>query len=110
MREVDVVYRPEAIDDLEAIYPFILDLSRDPGVAQSYVLRIRERCRRIGRVPQGGTLRDDLQPGLRTVPFEHRAVIAYRLIGTAAEVTNIFYGGRDFEALYRDRSPDSDPD
>jgi toxin ParE1/3/4 len=108
MQAVEVVYRPEAVDDLEPIYRFILDLSRDPDVARAYILRIRERCRRIGRVPQGGTPRDDLEPGLRTVPFERRAVIAYRLTGAGAEITNIFYGGRDFAALYRDRHPDPD--
>ena len=103
MREVEVVYRPEAIDDLQQIYHFIVELSDDPGVARAYVLRIRERCRRIGAVPLGGTLRDDLAPGLRTVPFERRAVIAYRLTAAGAEITNIFYGGRDFEAVYRNR-------
>jgi toxin ParE1/3/4 len=38
--------------------------------------------------------------GLRTVPFERKAVIAYR-VTKAVEITNIFYGGRDYEALYR---------
>jgi toxin ParE1/3/4 len=40
------------------------------------------------------------------VPSERRAVIACRSTGARAEITNIFYGGRDFAALYRDRSPD----
>jgi toxin ParE1/3/4 len=43
-----------------------------------------------------------LEPGLRTIPFERRAVIAYR-VTNAVEITNIFYGGRDYEALYRSR-------
>jgi toxin ParE1/3/4 len=46
-------------------------------------------------------MRDDLVPGLRTVPFEHRAVIAYVVENEIVRVTNIFYGGRDFEALLR---------
>jgi toxin ParE1/3/4 len=44
--------------------------------------------------------RDDLAPGLRTVPFERSAVIAYIVEGGAVQITNIFYGGRDYEALY----------
>lgn len=44
---------------------------------------------------------DDLQAGLRTVPFEKSAVIAYR-IGETVDITNIFYGGRNYEALYKD--------
>lgn len=68
MREVDVVYRPEALADLEHIYRFLVDLSLDPTIARAHVGRIRERCRRIGMIAQGGTPRDDLEPGLRTVP------------------------------------------
>jgi hypothetical protein len=54
---------------------------------------------RIGNVPI--IARDDLQPGLRTVPFEHSAVIAYVVEGDQVSVINVFYGGRDYDALYR---------
>jgi toxin ParE1/3/4 len=101
MRRARVVYRPEAVDDLEEIFRFVLDLSRDRHTARRFVERIRERCRRIGETPLGGTPRDDLAPGIRTVPFERRAVVAYRMVDGAVEITNIFYGGRDYEALYR---------
>lgn len=70
--------------------------------------RIIERCRRIGIAPFGGRPRDDLAAGLRTVPCERRAVIAYRVIDDIVEVTNVFYGGRDYEALYRGRPAEDD--
>ncbi|GLI98186.1 type II toxin-antitoxin system RelE/ParE family toxin [Sphingobium sp. BS19] len=108
MNEAEVVYRPEAIDDLEHIFRSILKLSLDRATARAYVARIRERCRRIGNVPKGGSIRDDLEPGLRTVPFERRAVIAYRLNDERVEITNIFYGGQDFEAIYRARRTSED--
>lgn len=101
MGRVRVVYRPEAVTDIEEILRFVLRLSRDPETARRYAARIRERCARIGDLPLGGMPRDDLVPGLRTVPFERRAVIAYRLVNNQVEITNIFHGGRDFEALYR---------
>jgi toxin ParE1/3/4 len=34
------------------------------------------------------------------VPFEHSAVIAYVVEDAQVRVTNIFYGGRDYEALF----------
>jgi toxin ParE1/3/4 len=43
----------------------------------------------------GGIARDDLQPRLGTVPFEHSAVIAYVVEDDQVSVTNVFYGGRD---------------
>lgn len=42
------------------------------------------------------------------MPFEHSAVIAYRVEGDRVRVVNVFYGGRDFEALYRGQAPASD--
>jgi len=49
----------------------------------------------------GGRVRDDLFAGLRTVPFERSAVIAYTVEDDCVRITNVFHGGRDYEALYR---------
>jgi toxin ParE1/3/4 len=104
MRRLEVRFRPEALDDLEDVYRLVYRASLSPSVAEGFLRRIRERCRRIGNVPLGGRLRDDLEPGLRAVPFERRAVIAYKVETDCVRVTNIFYGGRDYEALYRRQS------
>jgi toxin ParE1/3/4 len=66
-----------------------------------YVERIRARGRLIPALLHAGRPRDDLAPGLRTVPFERRAVIVYRIAVEALEITNMFHGGRDYAALYR---------
>jgi toxin ParE1/3/4 len=108
MRALKVEYRPEAYNDFAEIFEYILDISKNPSVARGFVLRLWERCERIGNAPHGGRPRDDLEPGLRTVPFEKSAVIAYKVEGDCVWIINIFYGGRDYEALYRGASPDND--
>jgi toxin ParE1/3/4 len=100
MRHLKVTYRPEAIADLQFIFSAVLDMSRNPETARGFVGRIRARCAKIGFAPHGGRPRDDLEPGLRIVPFERTAVIAYRVLSDAVDITNIFFGGRDYEALY----------
>lgn len=100
MHRIKVTYRPEAIADLKGIYRTIALASQSHRVASGFVGRITARCRKIGDAPHGGRLRNDLEEGLRTVPFERSAVIAYR-VGEAVEILNVFYGGRDYEALYR---------
>lgn len=45
---------------------------------------------------------------LRTVPFERSAVIAYVIDQDMVRIVNIFYGGRDFEALLREVDISSD--
>jgi toxin ParE1/3/4 len=103
---LDVELAESAIADLDEIYNYIARISGSRLTAIRFIRRIRSRCRRIGNVPFGGRARDDLEPGLRTVPFEHSAVIAYKVEGDHVVVINVFYGGRDYEALYRGPDPD----
>ena len=53
-------------------------------------------------------MRDDLIPGLRIVPFERSALIAYVVDADAVRIISIFYGGRDFEALLKDQTGTGD--
>lgn len=105
MRRVKVRYRPQALADLQNIYRIISQASQSDAIASGFVRRIMDRCRKIGDARNGGRPRDDLEPGLRTVPFEHSALIAYRVLD-AVEITNVFYGGRDYESLYHTRPSD----
>lgn len=101
VERLEVVFRRDAADDLDAIYRWIYEASLDPVTAERYVGRIVAYCEKIGGMARGGRPRDDLLPGLRTFPFEGRAVIAYLIVGDRVEITNVFHGGRDYEALYR---------
>ncbi|MDB5525973.1 MAG: hypothetical protein JWM58_3736 [Rhizobium sp.] len=44
------------------------------------------------------------------VPFEHSAVIAYKVEHDRVRITNIFYGGRDYDAFYLGTSAEEDPE
>lgn len=96
-----VTYRETATADILDVYRWVYEVSLDPMTAERFTARLVAACERIGRVPHGGRPRDDLLPGLRTVPFEKRAVIAYLVEAETVVITNVFYGGRDYEALYR---------
>lgn len=102
MRPYKVILREDAASDLADIYRWIHQASLSPSTAERYVERIIAFCEKIGTMPRGGKPRDDLVPGLRTFPFEKRAVIAYFIEGETVLITNVFHGGRDYETLYRD--------
>ncbi|MCJ2132093.1 type II toxin-antitoxin system RelE/ParE family toxin [Methylobacterium sp. E-045] len=110
MRRLAVFFRPEALDDLGDIFRFVRQASGNTSVAASFVRRIKARCDRIGDAPRAGRPRDDLISGLRTVPFERSAVIAYLIEDDRVRITNVFYGGKDYEALYRPSDDDSGTD
>ncbi|MCA0013115.1 type II toxin-antitoxin system RelE/ParE family toxin [Mesorhizobium sp. B292B1B] len=108
MRRLEVQYRESANNDLANIFKYIIESGGSPDVALRFVLRIEDRCQSIGNAPRGGRSRDDIVPGLRTVPFEHSALIAYVIESDVVHILNIFYGGRDYETLMRDGGS-SDP-
>lgn len=101
IQRLEVEYRQSARDDLANIFRHIAEVSGSPRTALKFVLRIEDRCQSIGNAPYGGRSRNDIIPGLRTVPFEHSAVIAYVVENDVVRI-DIFYGGRDYETLMRD--------
>ncbi|MBS9478224.1 type II toxin-antitoxin system RelE/ParE family toxin [Ancylobacter radicis] len=104
MKRLEVIYGEDVSASLENIVQFILINGGGIDAAERFIARIRARCERIGDVPFGGRPRDDLFPGLRTVPFEDSAVIAYVVRDEQVAILDVFYGGRDYEALYRDEA------
>lgn len=42
------------------------------------------------------------------VPFEHSAIIAYKVEDSRVDITDVFYGGRDYEAFYLGTSIDDE--
>jgi len=72
--------------------------------ADGHVGRIVDFCNGLSTFPLRGTQRDDLLSGLRVTGFERRVTIAFIVTADAVLIEGIFYGGRDFEAEFRDRT------
>jgi len=96
-----VYFRPQAEADLFALYEYIAGQA-SVMIAGNYIDRIEAACLSLGEFPERGTRRDDILPGLRTIGFERRATIAFRVLKTRVEIVTIAYGGRDFESELKD--------
>lgn len=92
---------PDAIKDLEGIYGYVADKSGFPERAWSYIEKLRQKCHELETAPLRGQQRDDLMENLRIAPLDKKAVAAFIVDEEkqAVLVLNIFYGGRDYEAL-----------
>lgn len=99
MRELPVRFHSNALLDLRLLASFLRRNGASRQVAHDFVARIRVRCEKIGHAPYGHPARDDLAVGLRIAPFEHSAIIAYRVEDDTVMILRIFYGGRDYAAL-----------
>jgi len=101
MKKYDVYLMPDAIKDLEGIYGYITDKSGFPERAWGYIEKLRRKCHELETAPIRGQRRDDLMENLRVAPIDKKAVAAFIVDEEkqAVLVINIFYGGRDYEAL-----------
>jgi toxin ParE1/3/4 len=92
-----LVFRPAAESDLTSLFQFIAAAS---GIARAdaYLGRIERACLDLLTFSERGTRRDDIAPGLRTIGFERRVTIAFRVSGDTVEIVAIAYAGRAFES------------
>jgi toxin ParE1/3/4 len=71
VRRREVVFAPEARDDLLRLYERIATAA-DISVALAYIERIETYCLGFDLASERGHARDDIRPGLRIVGFERR--------------------------------------
>lgn len=102
-----VVFTPEALKQLEALYAYIAQAA-SPLVAQRYTDAIVTYCETLQTFPVRGARRDDIRPGLRITNYRGRAVIAFDVSGERIAIIGVFYGGKDYETALS--PPDSDPE
>ena len=95
MKKFRVSFRPHAATDLLHLYDHIA-AEADTGIAGGYIDRIEAACLSLETFPERGTKRDDIRHGIRTMGFERRATIVFRVQGREVVIVRILYGGRDF--------------
>jgi toxin ParE1/3/4 len=99
MRNLPVIFRQGATKDLDGIFDYLLEQGASIRVARGFVGRIEAQCERIGNLPEGYSARPELGQGVRIAPFEHSAVIVYRMTEAAVEILRVYYGGRNYQEI-----------
>ena len=100
MRKYRVEFLRSAANDLFDLYDMIA-AEAGSAVAGTTIERIEAACLILETSPLRGTKRDDLASGLRTVGFERRATIVFRIRGSAVTIVRVFYGGQNYERVLR---------
>jgi len=95
-----ITFHALAADDLDRIDDFIAQDSPERAIA--FVRRIRKHCLSLATMPERGPARDDLAPGVRTLSFERRVTIIYRIEGELVRILRVLYAGQDYPASLQD--------
>ncbi len=92
---------PDAIKDLEYIYEYNAAQSGFPERAWAFIEKLRLKCQKLENAPLRGQQRNDLMKCLRIYPLNKKTIVAFVVDEEqqVVRILNIFYGGRDCEAI-----------
>ena len=91
-----VVFRRETLAQLEGLEDFVVAAGSPVAAAVDALLAF---CEDLAPFPLRGTDRDDIRPGVRTIGFHRRAVVAFAVRDDAVVILGVYYGGRDYEPV-----------
>ena len=94
-------FTPEARQQLHHRDEWITDKA-SADTARRFVAAILDHIDGILVFPLAGRARPDVRPGMRTITFKKRTLIAYEVDESSGElvvnVLGVFHGGQDWEA------------
>ena len=91
-----------AEQDLDDIWYHVAKNSGSIEIANRIVDSIAEAFSFFARVPEAGTKRDKIDPGVRGFPVGNY-IIYYRTSGSYVVISRVIHGRRDQQAAYRDQ-------
>ncbi|MBD2742303.1 type II toxin-antitoxin system RelE/ParE family toxin [Coleofasciculus sp. FACHB-1120] len=89
-----------AIRDIEQIADYI---ARQSGLDQGdrFLNKLDAKFVKIAQFPNLGRQRDEILPGLRSLPMDNYLIL-YMALGQDVEIFRVVSGYRDLSALFRD--------
>lgn len=93
-----VIFTPEAEEQLIDLYRYIAAAGSADSVTR-YTGSILTFCEELATFPHRSRARDDIRPGLRTIGYRRRVVVAFAVINQIMLIVGVFYDGRDYAAL-----------
>jgi toxin ParE1/3/4 len=87
----------EAEQDINDIYDYLEE--RNPDAAARIVREMRDLCDRLSRLPGMGRRREELAPGLRSMPSD-RYLIFYRETNGGIEIVRILHSSRNLGTFF----------
>lgn len=95
---------PTASQDIESIMDYLAD-QVSIETAERFLEKINAKFKLLVKFPKIGRRRDELYPGLRSLPLADYPIF-YRLVLGEVEVIRVVTGYRDLQALFLENDED----
>ena len=84
-------FSDQSLQELDEIWEYIAQDS--PLAAESVIQNLRQLCKTLAAFPQAGRKRDDVSPGVRSLP-KGNFVIFYKVLPGELLIIRILHGSR----------------
>jgi toxin ParE1/3/4 len=98
VKHYEVCFSAKAVEDLDRLFGFLAERA-SAEIAYGYLERIENACLLLRTFPQRGSVVSGSVEGVRTMGFERRATILFRVGEQRVDVLRVLYGGRSMEEL-----------
>jgi toxin ParE1/3/4 len=98
-----ILRRPRAASDIAEIWDYIAEDSL--AQADAWVDRLDATLSTLANYPLMGRVREELSPGLRSLPFG-RYVIFYQPLTDGIDVIRVLHAARDINTVFIESPPD----
>ena len=100
---LDLIYRPEAVADLENLFDYI---AHDrPLAAERFLGEIRRACEGLRWFPMLGVQLDPDDDRVRAITVRKRAVVKFFVHDDRLHILGVSYRGRDLAVFFAGREP-----
>lgn len=99
VKHYEVSFSAKAVEDLDRLLGFLAERA-SVEIAHGYLERIENACFSLCTFPERGSVVSGSVEGLRTMGFERRATILFRVGEQRVDVLRVLYGGRSLEGLF----------
>ena len=100
---LDLLYRPEAIRDLDDLFDFIA--ADRPLAAERFLLEIKRACEGLRWFPFIGHQLDPDDERVHGLTVRRRAAIKFLVAEGAVHILAVSYRGRDLSSFFASRAP-----
>lgn len=97
-----VILTETALHDLQSISDYLAEVAGE-DVAATHDAQLRVACSSLMDFPHRGRPRNEISPGLRSIPFARLVTIFYIAYGDEVEIVRVIHARRDLAAAFEDR-------
>jgi toxin ParE1/3/4 len=99
VKQFRVIIQPLAKDDLLEIHTWLRDVA-SLEIAEDYLDRLEAHIRTLESFPNRGTLRPKAGEEVRSITFERKLIIGYRVRDDEVWIERVISGARDKSWFY----------